>query len=426
MTEEAGTMSLVQERVASRDNPLYRLLEPETLADPYPLLAKWRESGPIETEDGSLIISDYATCMAILRDHAAMGNDTLASPAMRKVFPEATEEPVLNSIFFLDDPAHGRQRRLVTKAFTPRITARYEPWITGIVAELFAKFIADGEFDGVEDLATALSLGVIAKLLDIPAEDIPLLRAWSSDMALSTELPTLVASFHNAEVFTRDELIRLTQTSTTVHTYFADLIFKRRKNLGEDLISSLIRTEHEGRKLSRREITNTVATVFIAAHESTTNLITNGLLALSRHPGQLELLRQDPSLAIDCVDESLRYDCPILLIGRVALEGKRVNGIDIDKDTIVTLVIGSGNRDEREFPQADEFRIQRRSKSMGLAFGVGAHYCLGNSLAKLEAQIVFRTVAERLREFHVHEDSLSYRRHVVVRGLDTQRITFTA
>jgi cytochrome P450 len=404
-------------------NPLWELFDPVTLAEPYPTLARWRETGPMATPEGSLILSDYATCHAALRDSVALGNDTLASPAMAEVLPTA-EEPVLNSIFFLDNPAHGRQRRLVTRAFTPRITSRFEPWIREIVDGLFAEFLERGEFDGAEDLATRLSLEVIARLLGVPTEDIPMLRTWSSDMALIVELPTLIASFRSAEAFTHDELVRLVESGTEVHAYFADLIHKRRKDLGEDLISNLIRSEEDGRRLTRREVTNVVATVFIAAHESTTNLITNGLLAFSRHQDQLDLLRADPSLAPAAVEEVLRYDGPIVLLGRVAKESKQVNGVDIEKDTVVIPVISAANRDAEKFDDPDSFRIDRAT-SAGLAFGAGAHYCLGNSLARVEAEVVFQEVAARLRDFHVDEDSLAYRRHVVVRGMERQRVLFS-
>ncbi|RSO45484.1 cytochrome P450 [Streptomyces sp. WAC 06725] len=406
------------------DNPLHALLDREVLANPYPLFERWREQGPMWTSDGSLLLSDHASCLAVLKSHPTMGSDTFNAPGMRELFGDRGDEPVLNSIFFMDDPGHGRQRNLVSKAFTPRITARFEPWIREIVDELLRDCLADGEFDGVQDLAAVLSLRVIATLLGIPREDIPMLREWSSDMALSTELPTLVASFHSTAMFDREELVRIIRTTTELHGYFANLIHKRRRNPGEDLISSLISTQENGRGLSRREVTNVVVTVFTAAHESTTNLITNGLLAMSRHPEQFQLLRQNPAIVGDVVGEALRYDCPIMLTGRVALRSDRINGIDIPEGSVVTLVLASGNRDERVHPKADRFIADRKPAVMNLAFGAGAHFCLGSSLARLEAEIVFGELARRLRGFHVHEDSLSYRRHVVVRGLDTERITF--
>lgn len=409
--------------VTVADNPLYALLDRDVLANPYPLFEQWRSEGPMWTKDGSLLITDHENCMAVLKNHATMGSDTFNAPGMRELFGDRGDEPVLNSIFFMDDPHHGRQRNLVTKAFTPRITARFEPWIREIVDELLDQCLADGEFDAVRDLAAVLSLRVIATLLGIPIDDIPMLREWSSDMALSTELPTLVASFHSTAMFGRDELVRIIRTTTELHGYFANLIHKRRRDPGEDLISSLLATQAGGQRLSRREVTNTVVTVFTAAHESTTNLISNGLLAMSRNPEQFHRLRADPSLTGDVVSEALRYDCPIMLTGRVALESTRINGIDIAEGSVVTLVLAAGNRDEQVHPRAGEFLVDRKTTAMNLAFGAGAHYCLGSSLARLEAEIVFGELARRVRDFHVHEDSLNYRRHVVVRGLDTERIT---
>ncbi|MFC4533181.1 cytochrome P450 [Sphaerisporangium dianthi] len=359
----------------------------------------------------------------------------------------------------MDPPDHGRQRRLVSKAFTPRITARYEPWIRGIVDDLLDGLqdgphdghglqdgphdghglqdgphdghgLQDGphdgraaagpgeygSFDAVRDFAAKLSMRTIGELMDIPAGDLDMLKEWSDELALATEVPTLVAAFRSLDVFSPEELAGFGRASVAIHAYFADLIHKRRTHPGEDLISSLIQAEDQGRTLARHEVTNVLATLFAAAHESVTNLVANGLLALSRNPGQLAALREDPSIAPLLVDEVLRYDAPVQLTARVALGPTRLGPAAVEPGAIVILLLAAAGRDEAAYPRAGDFLAGRRAKGIGLAFGAGAHYCIGSSLARLEAAIAFTAIAERLTAFEVEEESLAYRRHVVVRG----------
>jgi cytochrome P450 len=404
------------------DNPLHVLLDPAVRRNPHPTLAKLREQSPLWTSNGSLIVGDYRNCFDAMRN-PALGNNTLASPGLQGVIP-SQRKALLDSIFFMDPPDHGRQRRLISKAFTPRITARYRGWIQGIVDDLFAQFVEAGEFDGVTDFANTLSMRVICELLDIPSADVDMLKEWSDQLALATEFPSLVAGFGNAAMFSPAEFDLVDRTAALIHAYFADLIHKRRRNPGEDLVSSLIQTEDRGQSLARHEVTNVLITLFAAAHESVTNLVSNGLLALSRHPDQLARLRADPSIGPLLVEEVLRYDAPVQLVARVALEPTRIGEAEVPAGTIVILLVAAGNRDEAEFTGADQFQADRRTTSMQLSFGAGAHFCIGSSLTKLEAEIAFQTVAERLGEFEVDEESLVYRRHIVVRGLSSMTVRF--
>lgn len=353
-----------------------------------------------------------------------MGNDTLASPELRDLVPNSGPQQVLDSVFFMDGADHGRLRRLISKAFTPRITAKYEPWIQSIVDDLFGDFIDKGSFDGVRDFSNLLSIRIICELLNIPMTDVEMLKEWSDDLALATELPTLVAGFRRLDLLSADELARVDRTCAAMHAYFADLIYKRRKNPGDDLVSSLIQTEDRGQKLARHEVTDVLVTLFAAAHESVTNLISNGLLALYRHPDQLRLFRADHSLGPSLVEEVLRYDAPVQLTARVALSPSKVGELEVEAGTVVILLLAAANRDEAEFPEADRFKVDRQTISKQLSFGGGPHFCIGSSLTRLEAEIAFRAVAERLGEFEVDEDSLVYRRHVVVRGLQSMTVRF--
>lgn len=405
-----------RERVAEPGNPLHVLLDPAMRIDPHPTLARLRAASPLVTPDGTVVVGDYASCLDVMRN-PAMGNDTLDSPGLRGLVPNSGAKQVLDSIFFMDGGDHGRQRRLISKAFTPRITARYRPWIENIVDELFSEIAGADEFDAVGEFANLLSIRIICELLDVPMSDVDVLKEWSDDLALATELPTLVAGFRRLGLLSPEELAVVDRTCASMHAYFADLIFKRRRAPGEDLVSSLIRTEDRGQTLARHEVTNVLVTLFAAAHESVTNLITNGILALHHHRDQLALLRADPALAAPMADEVLRYDAPVQLTARVALSPTTVAGLDVDAGTVVILLLAAANRDEAEFPEADRFLISRTTKRMQLAFGAGPHFCIGSSLTKLEAELAFRAVAERFTEFEVDEGSLEYRRHVVVRGL---------
>jgi len=354
-----------------------------------------------------------------------MGNDTLDSPGLRGLVPNSGAKQVLDSIFFMDGEEHLRQRRLIAKAFTPRITSQYRSWIEGIIDEIFPAGSAGGSFDAVTEFANVLSIRVICELLEVPAADVDQLKEWSDDLALATELPSLVAGFRRLGLLSPAEMATVDRTCAAMHGYFADLIFKRRRSPGDDLISSLIRTEDNGQTLARHEVTDVLVTLFAAAHESVTNLITNGILALHRNRDQLDLLRADPALADPMVDEVLRYDAPVQLTARVATAPTTIGDLPVAEGTVVILLLAAANRDAAEFEDADGFRIGRRSKRMQLAFGAGPHFCIGSSLTKLEAELAFRAVAQRFTEFEVDEQSLLYRKHVVVRGLERMTVRFS-
>ncbi|MCA1223809.1 cytochrome P450 [Streptomyces sp. 8L] len=408
---------------SQQGNPLVAFMEREVRADPYPLLGQLREAGPLPVLDGSVVIfGQYDHVSQILR-HRAMGSDTSSSP-MIKQFVANEEDRAASSIFFMDPPGHGRQRKFISKSFTPRIVASFESRITRIVDRLFAQFQDKGEFDLVSELAYPVSIGIICELFGIPDDEVDMIKEWSDDLALSTELPTLGAAIGVLKVFQREEIDRFGSTAIAAHAYFADLIHRRRKNPGEDIVSNLLTAENSGDKLTRYEITSVLTTLFVAAHESTTNLISNGILALLRNPDQMTKLRENPNLMGSMVDEALRYDAPVHLAARMALEKTEIGGYELDPGTIVVALMAAGNRDERTYPDADKFVIDREKPAVSLSFGAGAHFCLGSPLAKLEAEIAIRAFADRLRNPEVDEDSLEYRRHIVVRGLDRMNVSF--
>jgi cytochrome P450 len=409
--------------VQGAQNPLVGLMDHAIRADPYPYLGELRERGPFSVLDGSVVIfGEYAHCSQILR-HRGMGSDTSQSP-MVKSFVANEEDRAASSIFFMDPPGHGRQRKFISKSFTPRIVSGFREQITKTVDTCFAEILGKDEFDAVSELAFPVSIGIICDLFDIPPDERYMLKEWSDDLALSTEMPTLGAAIGVSNVFRPDEINRFGSTAVAVHAYFADLIHRRRQNPGDDLVSSLLATESGGDRLTRHEVTSVLATLFVAAHESTTNLISNGILALLRNPDQLAVLRQDPSGISSLVTEVLRYDPPVHLAARMAKEPAAVGGYALDEGDIVVVLMAAANRDPRAYPQPDAFDVRRESKNTSLAFGAGTHFCIGSSLAMLEAEIAIAAFAQRLREPGLDESSLAYRRHIVVRGLDRMHVSF--
>ncbi|NLU76571.1 cytochrome P450 [Streptomyces sp. HNM0575] len=404
-------------------NPLGALMDHAIRADPYPYLAELRERGPFSVLDGSVVIfGEYEHCSQILR-HRDMGSDTSESP-MIKNFVVNEEDRAASSIFFMDPPGHGRQRKFISKSFTPRIVSGFESQIRKIVDGLFEDFIDKGELDVVSELAFPVSIGIICDLFDIPQDERHMLKEWSDDLALSTEMPTLGAAIGVQNVFSVDEINRFGSNAMAAHAYFADLIHRRRKNPGEDLVSSLLATESDGDRLTRHEVTSVLSTLFVAAHESTTNLISGGLLALLRNPDQLAILREDPSVISTLVDETLRYDPPVHLAARMAKAPATIGGYDLREGDIVVALMAAGNRDPRAYPDPDAYDVRRKPKPMSLAFGAGAHFCIGSSLAKLEAEIAISEFVQRLSDMELDESSLEYRRHIVVRGLERMCVSF--
>lgn len=401
-------------------NPLFPLLDHSVRRDPYAILAELRAASPVHAGD-LVVVGDHANCMAVLRN-PAMGNDTLGYPSIAEVLPQSSSVRVLDSLFFMDPPEHGRQRNLISKSFTPRITGRYEPMIRGIVDDVYADLAARGSFDVVE-YATRVSLGVIRELMAIPDGDVAMLKDWSDELALATEVPTLSAAFRSAELFSEEEVGGFAKTSFEIHAYFADLIHKRRRQPGDDLISSLIEVREGGESLTRPEITNVLLNLFAAAHESVTNVISSGVLALHRNRDQLALLRERREIAPLMVSELLRYDTPVQLTARVVLRRTTVGELQVEPGVVVVLLLAAGNRDEAAFPGADRFEADRKPKSTQLSFGAGPHYCIGAALAKQEAEIALSAFATRPSEFEADEDALDYRQHVVVRGLRTLPVT---
>ncbi len=396
-----------------RLNPLEN---PALLANPYPLYAMLRQSNPVfrlpipvETGAGVWLLTRHAEVEIALRDRRFSADRTHSDVARL----HADRLPAaffggpggLRTLLFMDPPDHTRVRALVSKAFTPRRVANLTAHVERLVAELLDAALAEGpDFDVIRDLAEPLPAIVIAELLGVPARDHRAFKQWSS--ALIEAIPQ--APFGNAAgIDAKVEVIL---------RYLRGAIAERRRAPGDDLISAMIEAQEERDALSDQELLALSFLLLLAGHETTTNLIGNGTLALLRSPGELERLRAEPERLENAIEELLRYDSPVQATARVASEDVELGGHVVQKGAILLCGIGAANRDPAVHPDPDRLDVGR-AEIRHLSFGLGAHFCLGASLARLEARLAFAGLLERCPGMRLASEDLAYRPNLVLRGL---------
>jgi len=377
-------------------------LDPGFAADPYAQYARLRGEGPaVRSPLGLLVFTGHEACAEILRDHR-FGHGPAGE---NNPFEKADDEERVRSFLQLDPPDHTRLRGLVSKAFTARRVQKLRPRVEELVAALVADGVARGSMDVISDLAYPLPVTVISELLGVPPEDHERFRGWSDALARGLDPDFLLPPEFLAQQKAAREEFR---------AYFAELAARRRVEPADDLLSALVRLQAEGAEFSDAELLSTCALLLVAGHETTVNLIGNGTLALLRHPDQLAWLRDDPSRMATAVEELLRYDPPVQLTGRMALEDAEVCGQHVRAGEPVLLLLAAANRDPAVFPDPDRLDLARGS-ARHLAFGLGIHFCLGAPLARLEGEAA-------LRELTRHELALTgatpaYKENLVLRGL---------
>ncbi|GDY31010.1 cytochrome P450 [Gandjariella thermophila] len=398
------------------------LFAPELRADPYPGYRRWRETVPIlRPAEGLLVLTRHADCAAMLRDnrfgHGGPEQLPVPSPEYQVRDDALVDEngvPV-RSFLRLDPPDHTRLRRLVAKAFTPRMVARLAPRIERITGELLDAALAAGTGDLISALAAPLPVIVISELLGVPLRDRERFTAWSHAMARGLDPDFLIPPQVRArQVEARAEFVG----------YFRALIAERRRDPGDDLLSALVGVCEQGDVLTESELLATCVLLLIAGHETTVNLIGNGVLALLRHPEQFTRLRAEPELAGRAVEELLRFDSPVQLTARVALQDADINGTPVPRGSFVLALIGSANRDPDAHPDPDRLDIGREP-SRHLAFGQGIHFCLGAPLARLEGQIALRALARRAPALRLAGEP-SWKDNIVLRGMARLPVAFGA
>jgi cytochrome P450 len=394
---------------------LAELANPLNLPDPYPVLAGLREASPFAEFDGAfVVVGRHADCSAVLRHPNASSErdkSLVAAAAPRRV----RDRP---SFLSLDPPDHTRLRRLVSKAFTPRTVARLEPRIRAITNDLLTAAAAAGQMEVVSQLAYPLPVRIISELLGVPVEDHPRFAGWSARLAHSLQPdfgldPEAAKAKAEAAAVAGDEFA----------VYFRELIAIRRAQPGGDLLSEMIAAEDDGQRLTENELIATCILLLVAGHETTVGLISNAILALLRHPDQLALLREDPSLAAGAVDETLRYDAPVQMTARVARGGMQIGNLAAPDGALVLLLLAAAGRDPEVFDDPDAFEI-RRGATPHLAFAAGPHFCLGAPLARLETAIALESFARRMQRPELDADTLDYKPNLNLRGPDRLLVEF--
>ncbi len=374
-------------------------------ADPYPYYGPLLAGPPrlLNLFVPMALVARYADASAILRDHERFLSLPPRTPFIEERLQIFGSAP---RVVFSDPPVHTRLRRLVSRAFTPRRIRDLEPRIREITKELLDRAVAKGEFEVMADLANPLPVMVIAEMLGVPPEDYEMFKRLSDAVVESDNTPpgTPIPDY-------------IRQSFAQLRAYFVAEIEKRRRNPSQDLVSVLVAQE-EADALTEQELIAFVVLLLLAGNETTTNLIGNGMLALGRHPDQMERLRRGPSLMPRAIEEMLRYDCPVQSTVRHPKVDVEVGGMTIAAKTFTFIIVAAANRDPAHFPNPETFDITRDPNDH-LAFGEGIHYCIGAPLARMEGAIAIASVLERFPHLRLTDPDapLSYKGSYFLRGL---------
>lgn len=395
---------------------LWNPLDPAFRADPYPFYDRLRTEAPVyRVSPYQVVLTRYADVFATLRS-AEVSRDVEANA----LFDETDELAVrrrtrrrggAKSILNLDPPDHTRLRRLVSKAFTPRAIEALRPRIEAMVDDALDRAAERSSIELIDDLAFPVPFQVISELLDMPTDRADELRDWSQALTQGLEPAATMADLDAAEA----AVMQLVP-------YLIEIIEARRKDLGDDLLSGLLAVEDDGDTLSPAELISFVVLLYVAGHETTVNLIGNGTLALLRNPDQLDRWRGDPSLDANAVDELLRYDGPVQHTVRVAMttmtfEGAHGERIEVGPGQTMVTVLGAANHDPAVFDDPHTLRLDRENAGRHTAFSAGIHYCLGASLAKLEAGIAITRLIRRFDTIELAGEP-HWRDRITIRGVD--------
>lgn len=354
--------------------------------DPYPHYARLREEDPVHRfADGGVLLTRYDDVVAVYRDTARASSDKKIE--FRPKFGDSPlYEHHTTSLVFNDPPLHTRVRRLIMGALTPRAIARMEADVARLVDELLARMAELGEFDYIAEFAAKIPVEVIGNLLAVPREQRGPLRGWSLAILGALEPKP-----------TPEMLARGNRAVREFLAYLEQLVAERRRRPGDpetDVLTRLIQGEPDGERLSEKELYHQCVFLLNAGHETTTNLLGNGLWLLMTHPGEFARLRADPALLPTAIEEMLRYDGPIQLNNRRLVAPMQIGGVALEPGTSITIAIGAANRDPRQFPDPDRFDVGRKP-NRHVAFGHGDHACSGMNVARMEARIAFSRLLAR-------------------------------
>jgi cytochrome P450 len=399
---------------------LYHLLDPEVLADPYPLYKRLRSESPVHWDPylHAWIVTRYEDVITVLT-HFSAGRtpspeyfEALGAP---EVGPIA--KVMVRQMLFMDAPAHTRLRKLAGGAFVPARVRVLANHIQGIATRLIDEIIfrSTGKLDLLADFAEPLPAIVTAEMLGVPVEDHVQLKNWSVTFA------EMLGNFqHNP-----DRLGGVLRAVECLVAYFQNAIAEQRRNPREGLIQTFMNAEIDGDRLSDEEIVANCIVTMVGGLETTTNLITNGILSLLRHPEQMQRLRDHLDIMPAAVEELLRYESPSQHTARLAPDDVELGGKKIKKRQAVIAVMAAGNRDPDRFADPDRLDFTR-TDNRHLAFGWGAHFCFGAPLARLEGQIAFDSLLRRFTKLEMTDEPLIWRENLGLRGLKSLPLTYSA
>jgi len=415
----SGLMRFSSKRSTRAD--AVNLASREFKANPYPYYAQLREEAPVfrktMTMETAWLITRYDDVVQVLKDDR-FAKDTLnaKTPAQLAAQPWFRKAKVFKtlqrSMLGLDPPDHTRLRALVGKAFTPRLIEQMRDRIISLTNNLLDNVQGRGQMDLIHDYALPLPTTVIAEMLGVPVEDRHKFHRWSQVLMSPASVWGIIRAVPSVMGFMR---------------YLRRIIRQRRTDPRDDLVSALVHAEEAGDTLSEDEMLGMIGLLLVAGHETTVNLIGNGVLALLEHPDQLEKLRNDPALDKSAIEELLRFGSPVeITTERYAREDVTIAGVTIPRGEMVFAVIGSANRDERQFADPDRLDITR-DPNRHLSFGLGTHFCLGAALARLESQIAIATLLSRVSGLRlaVPPNALRWRAGLLLRGVERLPVAFT-
>jgi cytochrome P450 len=410
------------------ETPVFNPFDPDFAPDPYPHYAQMRELDPVhETPLGVWALFRYDDVLRVLRDPSLSVEERNAIIPPMMVNPErealaAGRHNSNRAMLNLDPPDHHRLRRLVAKVFTPRVVEDLRPRVQSLFHDLVRDAETQAEntadvIDVISDIAFPLPFSVISDLLGMPdGQDRLELRTWSG---------TLVKTLD--PIVSDEEFVAALAASDQMTAYLREVLAWKRSNPADDLLSALIEAEDAGDRLTEQELIDQVFLLFIAGHETTVNLIGNGMLALLRNRAQMERLVADPSLDTNAVEELLRYDPPVQDSRRITLTDVEIRGRTIPAHSFVLTSLASANRDPDQFgPTADDLDFGRPNAGQHVAFGGGVHHCLGAALARLEGQVAVGGLVRRYPQMELTGDDLVYNGRFVLRGLSALPVALGA
>ncbi|MGH7963010.1 MAG: cytochrome P450 [Candidatus Binatia bacterium] len=381
----------------------YNPFLPEVQANPYPYYTYLRQHAPVYyVPFGFWTLSRYEDVYYAFRNPQVFSSAVLTSAFLGDLNPFPSDVLMMLAS---DPPDHTRLRKLVNRAFTPRRIASLELHIREVVHRLIEQLPARGEFDLVRELSAPLPIITIAELLGVPPERRDDFKRWTNSMIRAT----------NGIAVPQEEHAGIRQQISELFTYFRAAIAAYRKQPGDNLLSDMVRAEEENQMLTAEEVLCMAILLIGAGSETTTNLIANAMLALSAHPEQMAMVRANPTLIPNALEETLRYDGPIQTLFRQATQEVELSGTRIPAGSVVLLLVGSANHDERKFPEPERFDIMRNTDGH-IGFGFGIHFCLGAQLARLQAKTALEALLRRFPSLMRKEEPITHIESLSVHG----------